>query len=689
MQRTALCLYCLAMVISPLLFASVHTYAYTLVFGLILVGSLFLVADCFAREHPGGRLGFVLPRTPLAFLFLIVIALIILQMCPLPEVLLSRLSPMAAKVNRMGVPPADLVAGQGENGLWSSLAPYLYPTRQALIRWTAYGLFFLGLVRLLSTERRLLTVASLLVAVACFEAIYGFFQAFSDHPGVWWAAGVTDRQAVTGTHLNRNHFAGYMVLGVLLAFSLAAALSPAKTGQQPRTSMPIRVRLIGWLSAEENRAKQLCLLFAGLIMGLGVIFSASRGGILSLAGGLFCLGLFFVLRRRLRRPGWVILGGCLLILFYALHMGVDYPLQRFGSINASFEDRLRLTECTLDLFAAYPLFGVGLGNFASAFPKYQAPEDARYFISHAHNDWAQFLAEAGMVGMGIVLIGIVLCVVHILQIRRRQRDILSSSLGILPLAALTAAGLHAFVDFNLHLPANCLALAAVLAVGHNALSVKKADSPVTFFPLLSWTGLSVCGIIILILWSGSWTVRHFMAEAYCNTVPNSTLNRDMDPPLDEIKAAMAWDDWNAAYPRKYALKLMFQGSSNALPNFEKEPRDSDRMNTHVDDATNHDRLIHSLFNLFPDHQLSTLQAKLEQSLRLNPFHPSVHLLLSQVYLQRAFMDERSPWLDRADISARNTEFLANKSDQGIHISLETYRLLRSRVTSGDISMEYK
>jgi tetratricopeptide (TPR) repeat protein len=50
--------------------------------------------------------------------------------------------------------------------------------------------------------------------------------------------------------------------------------------------------------------------------------------------------------------------------------------------------------------------------------------------------------------------------------------------------------------------------------------------------------------------------NHFMAEANCATVRNSTLNRDKKPPLWEIKRAIDHDSSNAEYHHKLARYYM-------------------------------------------------------------------------------------------------------------------------------------
>ena len=51
------------------------------------------------------------------------------------------------------------------------------------------------------------------------------------------------------------------------------------------------------------------------------------------------------------------------------------------------------------IFEDYPLFGTGAGTFYTAFTRYRG-HDIGAFFDHAHNDYVQFLAETGAIGIG-------------------------------------------------------------------------------------------------------------------------------------------------------------------------------------------------------------------------------------------------------------------------------------------------
>ena len=120
-------------------------------------------------------------------------------------------------------------------------------------------------------------------------------------------------------------------------------------------------------------------------------------------------------------------------------------------------------------------------------------------------------------------------------------------------------GIHSWVDFNMHSPANILILGAILAVGQASLYIRSRKFADRFelgfqrVPLNSKGRMLVIMVFFIIAWSLSWSIRHFAAESHCNTVPNSTLIRERNPPAAEIVKAIGWDRHNAEYWYRLAL----------------------------------------------------------------------------------------------------------------------------------------
>ncbi len=373
------------------------------------------------------------------------------------------------------------------------------------------------------------------------------------------------------------------------------------------------------------------------------------------------MGFLFLVRKKHRRKGFVVSFLFVITCVYALQIGVDYPLERFKDLDVSFKERLRHTRKTLEVYEDYNLTGVGVGNFQYVYPKYQAAEDKNYYFMHAHNDWVQFAAEAGIIGFGLLLIGMFYYIYCIIKIWARRNDPFAVCLGLVPLAVMAAMAVHSYSDFNLHIPANSMVFAAILAIGFSALHLKghQRDKVHYQYRILSLNPKGVLSLLLfagLIIWAGVWTMRHFVAEAYCNTVINSTLNREQNPELKDIKAAIAWDGRNAGYWYKLALGLI---------------KKRDQV-LRIEDAKLKEPELREI-------QMEIVKT-LEQAARLNPFAVEYHQQLGWEYARMwQEPDFGSKWFPAADISMERTAYFAGEKSPFLHIKLGHYWVMRSKV----------
>ena len=659
MEKAAFIIYFIILALSPLLFGAVHTYAYTIMSLGVLCGSLLLVITNIRKNPKSGVYQFEWPATSLNVVFYMLLVFLIIQLIPLPESLIKILSPEAWVARQKSLPASDIMTAEAQSGIWFALSSYAYPVRMSLIKWTVYGLFFLGLCRVLNSQKRIETAIFLILIIGCFETFYGLAETYSGSPHIWWFKKPLRSRAVTGTYINSNHFAGFMEMGFLLAASYAAGLSERKKRRKNISSQNRKLRawLALFLSKEQKFSKRTFVLFAGVTMGIGLVLSGSRGGLISVAAAMLFMSLLFIYRKSLRRKGIVIFFLFLITSVYALHIGVEYMVGKFETIDKSYEVRSRFTKKTLELFTDYKLVGIGLGNFRYAYPRYQAPEDKKSFIRHAHNDWAQFLAEAGVIGLCLLLAGIIYYLYRTMTVWKRRKDFFATCLGVAPIAVITAMAIHANTDFNLHIPANFLIFTAVLAIGYSALHLQRRHRKKNALNRnhsrpLRYKGLLVLVLILgIIVWNGTWTIRHFMAEAYCNSVHNPTLNRDQNPPPEEIEKAIAWDKWNGVYWYKLAQELI------KIRNVDFETQ----------------------FNEERDQRQMEIIRVLEQAVRLNPFQALYHLRLGWEYTylwQQPTYHQK--WLPAANIAMDRAAYYAGVKTPYFHMELGNYWAMRSK-----------
>jgi len=152
-----------------------------------------------------------------------------------------------------------------------------------------------------------------------------------------------------------------------------------------------------------------------------------------------------------------------IITIVALNVGIGSVIERFALDDLLHEGRPIVWGKVVEIIGDYPLFGTGLGTFASIYPAYdESGKSVRY--SHAHNDYLEYLSELGVVGLILLLGGLVFIVVSSFLIWRVRRHPEVKGLALGGIVAVVAILIHSITDFNLHIPANMVLFTVILAL---------------------------------------------------------------------------------------------------------------------------------------------------------------------------------------------------------------------------------
>jgi len=251
--------------------------------------------------------------------------------------------------------------------------------------------------------------------------------------------------AVFGPYVNRNHFAGYLVMASSLALGFALeALSRLRAAWRRRPRRP-------WLLlGEREGTTAVRWSAAAMVTVAGLLASQSRGGVSAFAAATLLLPLASRQRRR------TALGVALLVGLGALWIGLGGVLSAFA-VRGVKGSRLDLWVDMLPMVPRFPVFGVGWNAFGTAYPWYQTIWKTEWF-GEAHNDYLQALLDGGVVGAALVLS--LLAVVFRGALARAARS--PVDLGLL--GALLGFALHGLVDFNGQIPANAATWIALAAL---------------------------------------------------------------------------------------------------------------------------------------------------------------------------------------------------------------------------------
>jgi O-antigen ligase len=525
---------------APLAYGAVHTWAY-FTLGLLISGlglSLLFVGLNKAWASPDEY--WFLPYPPLWWFVAGLVFLVLLQLAPWPQRLIQAGFPMTWQLRTLG------------NGY--ALASYVplslkpYATLlEGLKLWPAVVLFFV-LIYSINTRGQIKAFIGIILAVGFFEVIYGFWN-FHSHL-IWGWKNIYTTNRLCATFINSNHLATYLAMAILMGFGLF--LAEGERGHHPAANLSVwqRLRVWSWKEHLEPQFRRLVLLFLLILLTVGLIFTGSRGGMISLAMGFGLMALLVRSQRWRKGPLICIVIFLLVSLLYSLFLGSGPALGRF--LDSDYEVRYLVFKGALALFKEFPWLGSGLGSFGDVFYRYEPARFTQGYYAYTHNDWLQLLAETGIVGF--LLVAAAWCTFFSSLVRqwRLRRDAFARYLGLGGMAALGAAVFHSMTDFPFHIPAISLYFSCIAALTYLTVYSHKRELEYFSYPTMKLPGhgkvvivifLSVIGLVLTYAFQVS---RYWLAERSAPMELNSTrpFPRLKD---NDFRQALAFNPWNSNY----------------------------------------------------------------------------------------------------------------------------------------------
>jgi len=286
-----------------------------------------------------------------------------------------------------------------------------------------------------NNDARIIRFLHVLLFVGVAEAFLGLVQFFV-LPG-WIFGYVNTFNQSSGTLINADHYAGLLEMLIPVAFGLSYTA----------------VRRYGGL------ARPYVYLLAAAFMGVALVFSISRMGILCFVITLCFLGLVLQLRRSQRPLGvGLALGILAFVIAGAVWIGIDAVVERYSDILSKeavlSEGRLMVFKDTIRMIGAHP-FGIGFGKYQDIFRSFQTfrPD---WLFDHAHNDYLETAAEWGLPLAAAFWSFLFFTVIRGVRLfiaieSPEQRGVLLACSG-----AMFSILLHSLADFNLQIPSNAM-----------------------------------------------------------------------------------------------------------------------------------------------------------------------------------------------------------------------------------------
>ncbi len=221
-----------------------------------------------------------------------------------------------------------------------------------------------------------------------------------------------------------------------------------------------------------QRDKRLIYLTAIGLMGIALLLSGSRGGLVSLLAEIVFI---LILTNKTRGYNQIALKIGLAVLLIgviiggAILIGGESSLTRIAETAKSNDittNRTHIWSVTLQVIKNNLPFGAGIGAFAAAYTPYDTMNGIER-VEQAHNDYLQILADAGIVGL--ILAGFFIYQLFRTGLNNIKTDnLFRRGVVIGALAGCFAILIHSLFDFVLHTTAITvlfLTLVSLVVVG--------------------------------------------------------------------------------------------------------------------------------------------------------------------------------------------------------------------------------
>ncbi|NPV83389.1 MAG: hypothetical protein HPY46_07395, partial [Candidatus Aminicenantes bacterium] len=396
----------------------------------------------------------------------------LVQILPWPEPLVRTLSPVTWSW-RQSLAQTGLFESAEFRAQTFSLSPWA--SAYELVRYLSYAAFVFLLSRTLTSRTRVKALTLTLVSAGVFQSLYGLSEFFGGTNRIFTWVNRHYSGSAFGTFVNRDHYSAF--LEMLFPLSLGYFLVRAEFfSLKPGLSWRQKMARFG----QEQVQKSLLFIIPPLIIGLGLFFSRCRSGII-----IFIVTFFLTLlllsvagiSGRHKTEKRLVRVVVLLVLLGVVLVGIGPVLERFAQGGFFDRNRLLFYTYTLDLISDYPLVGCGLGTYVQAINHYLL-KDFNVILTHAHNDYLEMLAEAGLVGGLALVLAAILGFALALRGWLKSHDPLAKGVGLGALMGVFAILFHSLTDFSLRMPGNALLWLSLFVLAVKApVILEKREEP--------------------------------------------------------------------------------------------------------------------------------------------------------------------------------------------------------------------
>lgn len=347
-----------------------------------------------------------------------------------------------------------LRSASGIAGAANSLSFDPYATRLIVVFLATLLVYFSATLAFVDSPRRLRIITYVIIIFGFVLAFLGIIQAIISPKKIYGLLAASSGDPF-GPFVNRHNFAAYMemTLGLTLGLLFSGAV---------------------------ERDKRLLYFTAIGLMGIALLMTQSRGGLVSFVASLIFLVALTSFKQNekgkevkatsstiLLRIGMIV-AFTILLLWGVAYIGKDTSLTRFAeqqNVGDPTSSRTKIWQTSIKMFTAHPILGWGLGAFGVGYTQFDTGNGIER-PEQAHNDYLQVLTDAGIIG-AVLGIFFIVSFFYLSWQRRKTKDIFRRGVVMGAMTGCFSLLVHSFFDFTLHITAvallflTCVALATI------------------------------------------------------------------------------------------------------------------------------------------------------------------------------------------------------------------------------------
>ncbi|MBC8351312.1 MAG: O-antigen ligase family protein [Planctomycetes bacterium] len=447
-------------------------------------------------------------KSGVEWLLLAGLGVLVLQLVPLPQTLLTLFSPHLAELLPLWTTSADNAV---QLGTWNQVSLNPMATQSGLTTYIAYVMLFLVTFQRLNELKDVKPLLRLIAVATCLMAVLALAQLLFGNGKFLWVFEHVSRdttEVTKGPFQNQNHLAHLLALGIGPLLWWLATLQTGGDNRRPSSSRR-------FLQDPSIQSKILWIAIGTVTFTALLTFS--RGGVIStLLSVTTAVALLSWKRMFTRRAFSVIFViACLMVVSLSIH-GYDRLARKLGtlrdsqSIDELSHGRWALWNAHFQAIPDFWVLGSGVGTHRDIYPTYLA-EHFDVEFTHGESGYLQIMLETGLLGTVLFLAGLLIAfrwaIVPLL--RSNDRKEVGCTIAIIP--GLIASVVHSLGDFVWYIPAcmttTVLLLAAACYLFHSSVAPRHASNPQgsnedshsIIVPRLAWLGTSVVCLVMFTL----------------------------------------------------------------------------------------------------------------------------------------------------------------------------------------------